>query len=236
MIYLYRISNIVFSMFDPEWDGGDPADRWQRWRPTVSLTSHPDFPVDRLELIVQQPHCEIARLAAEDIARLSPGTYIQIHERRILDPWCFEEVYAALHDIAENYDFDSERHAYYVHMSAGTHVARICLFLLCEARVIRGRMLQSYPADAYGEGTEGGWRVIDLTLAKYDRLSRRFERCKTEGAFEIRHRHGNAPLTRPLRSKLPFNPVIQFCWQDRPAPVNPYWHSAYTNSIDNEIN
>ncbi|HED13107.1 MAG TPA: hypothetical protein ENI62_05545, partial [Gammaproteobacteria bacterium] len=67
------------------------------------------------------------------------------------------------------------------HMSVGTHVARICLFLLCESRLLPARMLQSYPADAYGQGTEAGWRTIDLTLARYDRLAQRFERRKARG-------------------------------------------------------
>ena len=52
----------------------------------------------------------------------------------LTDPWDFEEVYGALHDFARAYPFDPEREDYLVHITTGTHVAQICLFLLTEAR------------------------------------------------------------------------------------------------------
>jgi len=173
--------NIVFSLFDPELDGGDPSDHQNHWRPTVSLLSHADLPIDRLELLVQRQHIEMARIAIADMVACSPETRIVRHDIHFQDPWDFEEVFAVLHDIIDDYSFDPDKADYFAHMSAGTHVARICLFLLCESRLLPGRMLQSYPADAYGQGTEAGWRTIDLTLARYDRLAQRFERRKARG-------------------------------------------------------
>lgn len=173
--------NIIFSLFDPELDGADPSDQQQHWRPTVSLLSHADLPIDRLELLVQRQHFEMARTAIVDMAACSPETRIVRHDIHFQDPWDFEEVFAVLHDIIDDYSFDPDKADYFAHMSAGTHVARICLFLLCESRLLPGRMLQSYPANAYGQGTEAGWRTIDLTLARYDRLAQRFERRKARG-------------------------------------------------------
>ncbi|RLJ20706.1 transcriptional regulator [bacterium endosymbiont of Escarpia laminata] len=173
--------NIVFGLFDPELDGCDPSDRLNHWRPTVSLLSHVDLPVSRLELLVQRAHLEMAQAAIAEMAACSPETHIVRHDIHFQDPWDFEEVFAVLHDVVDDYPFDPDKVDYFAHMSAGTHVARICLFLLCESRLLPGRMLQTYPADAYGQGTEAGWRTIDLTLARYDRLAQRFERRKARG-------------------------------------------------------
>lgn len=180
------MNNIVFGLFDPEWDGGDAATRQSRWRPTVSVLGHPDFPVARFVLLVQSPFLDQARLAIEDMRALSPLTEIDVRVNTFQDGWDFEEVYAYLHDVMADYPFVPEHEAYFAHMSAGTHVMRICLFLLTEARILPGRMLQSYPADTYGQGAEGGWRVIDLDLEKYDRLARRFERRKDDGQWFLK--------------------------------------------------
>ena len=63
----------------------------------------------------------------------------------IADPWDFEEVYGALHDFARGYPFDPEREDYLVHITTGTHVAQICLFLLTESRHFPARLLQTSP-------------------------------------------------------------------------------------------
>ncbi len=173
--------NIVFSLFDPELDGSDPCDHQQHWHPTLSLLGHADLPIDRLELLVQRQHFEMARIAIAEMTACSPETHIVRHDIHFQDPWDFEEVFAVLHDIIDDYPFDPDKADYFAHMSVGTHVARICLFLLCESRLLPGCMLQSYPVDAFGQGTEAGWRTIDLTLARYDRLAQRFERRKARG-------------------------------------------------------
>lgn len=178
--------NVIFSIFDPEWDGGDPDDRWERWRPSVSLLSHKDLVVDRLELIVQTPFKEAAQVAIDDMKVLSPHTDISIHEVKFIDPWDFEEVYAVIHDISDNYSFKTDLNNYYIHMSTGTHVSRICLFLLCEARIIPGMMIQSYPEHTYDEQIKSGWRTIDLSLTKYDRLAKRFKKRKTQGQWFLK--------------------------------------------------
>lgn len=178
--------HVVFGLFDPEWDGGDSATRFERWRPTVSLLGHGELPVARFVLLVQSPFLDQARLMVEDMRALSPMTEIDVRVNSFKDGWDFEEVYTYLHDLFADYAFDVENEAYYAHMSAGTHVMRICLFLLAEVRILPGRMLQSYPAHAYGQGAEGGWRVVDLDLAKYDRLARRFERRRADGQYFLK--------------------------------------------------
>src|ERR671912_577661 len=62
-----------------------------------------------------------------------------------LDAWDFADVYRALREFADAYPFDPEREDYLVHITTGTHVAQICLFLLTEAHYAPGRLLQTHP-------------------------------------------------------------------------------------------
>jgi len=86
----------------------------------------------------------------------------------------FEEVYAALHEFARGYDFKPETEDYLVHITTGSHVQQICLFLLTESRHFPARLVQTSPADNKRRGPEGNFAIIDLDLSKYDRLAARF--------------------------------------------------------------
>lgn len=186
MRYIYRMNNIVFSVFDPEWDVSSFDNGTERWRPTLSLLTHDDLNITRLELIVQSHLLEMAQATIDDIKSTSPQTQIVIHNVEFKDPWDFEEVYASFHDIAENHHFEPKLNKYYAHMSTGTHVSRICLFLLCESRLIPGSMIQSYPNNTYNNDGNAGWRTIDLSLSKYDRLAKRFEKRKSQGQWFLK--------------------------------------------------
>ncbi|MEZ5449258.1 MAG: RNA repair transcriptional activator RtcR family protein [Thiolinea sp.] len=89
------------------------------------------------------------------------------------DPWDFGQVYSQLRDVLQIHPFDPERHHYYTHINTGTHVVRICLFLLAEANYIPGKLLQTSPSAA---GPDGSYQIIDLDLSRYDEIAARFER------------------------------------------------------------
>ena len=77
--------------------------------------------------------------------------------------------------------FDPEREDYLVHITTGTHVAQICLFLLTESRHFPARLLQTSPAkEAPRENEPGSYAIIDLDLSKYDNLATRFQKEKAE--------------------------------------------------------
>ncbi len=142
-----RKKTVVIGMLGTTLDRGiGKPDRWQRWRPTIALCQHEDFAVDRLELLVQPYATKLAAQAIADIASVSPETKVVEHALGFADPWDFSEVYARLGDFAEAYPWQPEREDYYLHITTGTHVAQICLFLLCETRAMPGRLLQSSPA------------------------------------------------------------------------------------------
>ncbi len=163
-------------------DQGKNAERWQRWRPTVSLCQHQDLQIDRLDLIHGTSHAALAERVAQDIAQVSPETQVRQHVMDLKDPWDFEEVYAALHEFARAYPFDPDTEDYLVHITTGTHVAQICWFLLTEARVIPGRLMQVTPPRRWKDGDPGTHSIIDLDLSRYDRIATRFRAERQEGA------------------------------------------------------
>lgn len=166
---------VVIGFLGTQLDGGLGAGRWEKWRPTVSLAQHDDLLVHRLELIFTPPHRALAERVTQDIATASPDTQVKLVEMAIADPWDFGEVYAALYDWTRGYRFDPEREQYWTHITTGTHVAQICMFLLVESRAIPGVLLQTAPPKRQVPGQPGTYALIDLDLSRYDVLARRFE-------------------------------------------------------------
>lgn len=152
---------------------GYGPNRWERWRPTVSLFQHEDLLVGRLELLYQKEFKRLLELTCKDIKSVSPETEIVTHEISLDNPWDFEEVFALLHDFAKSYQFGQDDE-YLVHISTGTHVAQICLFLLTEARYFPARLIQSGPGRGRSARSSGAFSIIDLDLSKYDRIATRF--------------------------------------------------------------
>lgn len=161
-------------------DAGLGPRRWERWRPTVSLCRHEDLVVNRLELLHDRRGTRLATQLVSDLAAISPETRVNLHRLDFTDPWDFEEVYGGLHDFARTYPFDAEREDYLVHITTGTHVAQICLFLLTESRHLPARLLQTSPP-LRGDDGPGSYDIVDLDLSRYDRLAARFAREQREG-------------------------------------------------------
>jgi len=181
---------VVVGFVGVELDRGLRADRWSRWRPTVSLAQHDDLALGRVELLFDPRHRSLAETVADDVRRASPETTVRVVELPLADPWDFEEVYGALHDWARAYPWRPRHEDYLVHITTGTHVCQICLFLLTESRRIPGRLLQTSPRprsdDRGGDTKAGSFRVIDLDLSRYDALASRFGREQTEGVVSLK--------------------------------------------------
>lgn len=152
--------------------------RWARWRPTISLGQQDDLVVGHFDLLFTRQHRDLADRVVADLASVSPETTVELWPVELDDPWDFEEVYESLHTLCESIDMDRHPDGPLVHITTGTHVVQICWFLLTEARVLPGRLVQTSPvkrADA-----RGTWSIIDLDLSRYDRIARRFERRREE--------------------------------------------------------
>jgi len=158
-----------------------PRARWERWRPTVDLCRREDFLVDRLELLHQPAHLGLAETVARDVASVSPETGVRLHALEFPDPWDFESVFATLLDFAHRYPFRPDDEDYLIHITTGTHVQQICLFLLTEARYLPGKLLQASPPTAASREQPGELRVIDLDLASYRQIAERVQAVRSEG-------------------------------------------------------
>ena len=174
-------------------DSSTTPERWERWRPTVGLCGAEDFVVDRLELLLDPAHRPLGGRIAADIAQISPETEVRLHPLEIRDPWDFQEVYETLHDFCSSYRFDLDKEEYLAHMTTGTHVTQICLYLLTEARYLPGKLVQTAPSKGRrndqrnaGKAWLGARQIIDLDLSKYDRLATRFAAEQAEARDFLR--------------------------------------------------
>ncbi len=171
---------VVIGFIGTQLDSGKGAGRWEKWRPTVSLVQHPDMVVARMELLYTPRHLPLAELVAQDVRTVSPETVVNLVALPLQDPWDFGEVYGALFDWAQQYAFDTERERYWAHITTGTHVAQICLYLLTEARFIPGVLLQTAPPAKQTVGDPGRAMQIDLDLSRYNQIAQRFERAHSD--------------------------------------------------------
>ena len=158
-------------------DSGFGQGRWQKWRPNVAMNQRHDFHLDRMELFYAEKYRDLADHVKADIQQVSPHTVVNLVPMELENPWDFSEVYTKLHDWTAGYSFDTEEETYLTHITTGTHVAQICLFLLVESRQIPGVLLQTAPPKnqrrSMGKGDIGGYEIIDLDLARYDVLAER---------------------------------------------------------------
>jgi len=169
-----RKNKVVIGFLGTQLDSGRGAGRWEKWRPTVSLVQHEDVVIERLELLYTPPHRELAHQVRTDMATASPETTVNLVPLPIADPWDFGEVYAQLYDWTQAYRFDTGREEYWTHITTGTHVAQICLFLLVESRRIPGVLVQTSPPKRQQMGNPGSYTLIDLDLSRYDVIAQRF--------------------------------------------------------------
>ena len=158
--------------------GGTGPARWDTWRPTIGLVQQEDLPIDELHLIFNREHRALAERIKADIKSVSPETTVIFDIVQLADPWDFEEVYEKFYDYSKSPCFHDDRTRYYVHMSTGSHVEQICLFLLAESRHLPAKLIQTTPKEGHvrhSNDPKGTHTVIDLDLSRYDKLAKRFE-------------------------------------------------------------
>ncbi len=181
-----RPRHVLFGFAGPTLDRGEGAGRWENWRPTISLFQHEHLLIDRMELLSQKKYTRLTATLEADIRSVSPETVTRTHLIEMTDPWDFEEVYGTLLDFAKAYPFDMENEAYFIHITTGTHVAQICLFLLTESRFLPGKLIQTSPPSKHHGRGPGTFQIIDLDLSRYDRIAARFAKEQTEASSVLK--------------------------------------------------
>jgi len=151
-------------------DRGSSAGRWNGWRPTVSLFQHEDLLFGRFELLIESKFSDLAAEVVADIEQISPETEVRIHEVNFgRDAWDLADVYRALFDWAKKQSFRRDEEEYLIHITTGTHVAQISLFLLNEAGFLPGRLIQTAPL--FGKARRGDAQVARYSFIDLDRIS-----------------------------------------------------------------
>lgn len=145
--------------------------RFERWRPSIALLLHPEFPIHEYVLMYLPQDKQLLDLTVHDIALLSPNTKVTTVPIDCDNAWDFEQVYSQIHMVSTNQSFDIDTNNYFVNITTGTHVAQICLYLLTEAHYFPGKLIQSSPTK---DGPQGTYQVIDLDLSRYDQIAERF--------------------------------------------------------------
>ncbi len=175
------IISLLGIQLDKGWRSSE--ERWKAWRPTVGLCMQDDLEPDRLLLLSSIRHRELAETVATDVKTVSPMTEVVHVPAEFEDPWDFAEVYGTLRDIAIELALDPETDDVLVHMTTGTHVAQICLFMLVETGHLPGRLIQTAPPKSAtrAQSMAGTYAIIDLDLSRYDQLAARFENERREG-------------------------------------------------------
>ena len=184
------MNNTVISILGKKLDHqGLGKRRWSRWRPSISILLQEDLQIDHFILLHQKNEEELAKLTTQDMQTISPDMRITTHILDYENPWDFEQVYEQLHDFTNNHSFDPEENNYYVHMTTGSHVAQICLFLLTEANFIPGKLLQTSPknTDNSKDRSKGNYQIIDLDLSRYDQIASRFEHESRDGIAYLKN-------------------------------------------------
>ncbi|WP_066805093.1 RNA repair transcriptional activator RtcR [Moraxella oblonga] len=170
------MKKVLISFLGTVLDDGFSQRRHHKWRPNVNV--HKVMAFERVELFIAPKYERLALQVVDDIKAINPNVEINLVQMPLNNPWDFGEVYEKLAEWADSYPFDIEQETYLTHITTGTHVAQICLFLLVESRQIPSLILQTAPPK--GDKPDCGVEVIDLDLARYDALASRLDRVKND--------------------------------------------------------
>ncbi len=176
------MKTVVIGFLGSSLDMRGKKGRWEVWRPTVAVCQHEDLLVSRFHLLYNRRDAALAQQVVSDIGMVSPETEVALTPLEFQNPWDFEEVFDGLLEFANQFPFDRENEEYLLHITTGTHVVQICMFLLTEAGFFPARLLQTGPGR--GNVPPGSFTIIDLDLSRYDSIAKRFaQKSKDDNSF-----------------------------------------------------
>ncbi|KZX78299.1 transcriptional regulator [Oleiphilus sp. HI0009] len=153
--------------------------RFDRWRPSVSLVQRKDIiDVDKVVLISRTEDKGLAEELKNDIEKISPQTTCEIRYVDFINPWQLDTTYIEMRDLIANEPLN-DNDDYFFHINTGSHIQQIAIFLLCESKKFRGKLLQTSPRSKE-DTTKHDIQIIDLDLSKYDNIAKRFAQEKKD--------------------------------------------------------
>ncbi len=166
------MKKVVIGFLGSSLDRRGKNHRWDKWRPSVAICQHEDLLIDKFHLLYNARNEGLALQVKSDIKLISPETNVILEKIELKNPWDFEEVFSELLEYTNNYSFKTKTEEYLLHITTGTHVAQICLFLLTEAGFFPGKLIQTGPGRQ--NTPPGNYEIIDLDLSRYDSIAKRF--------------------------------------------------------------
>lgn len=157
--------------------GKGPQRFERRWRPSVALASFPG--VTHLHLIAGAGDATLAEQVAGDARALNGSLIVAVDRVEFSDPWNLPSTYLALLEYVERKmaEIGEGEECLFSH-TTGSSVQQLCIFLLCESKRFRGKLLQSAPSKSVRHESE--FQVIDLDLSAYDVIAQRFKSEKRD--------------------------------------------------------
>lgn len=192
---------VVIGLLDPNLDASKKQDRWGTWRPTISISQHHDFSIDRFELIHEEKDSSLAVGIVEDLLTTSPETDIRSWEMATATLQDFTSSLKALTDFTANYRFSIDTEEYFLHVSNLAVPAQLAVVFLASKGIAPARLIQSrMPMSS--EDILGSYEIIDVRPgASVDRVigetasSTLMERS-LKGGVETRNPHFNGTIRR----------------------------------------
>ncbi|MDZ7638633.1 MAG: RNA repair transcriptional activator RtcR family protein [Bryobacterales bacterium] len=192
---------VVIGLLDPNLDASKKQDRWGTWRPTISISQHHDFSIDRFDLIHEEKDTSLAGGIVEDLLTTSPETDIRSWEMNTATLQDFTSSLKALTDFVANYRFSIDVEDYYLHVSNLTVPAQLALVFLASKGLVPARLIQSRMPLGQDD-ILGSYEIIDVRPGgAVDRVmgesasSTLIERS-LKGGVETRNPHFNGTIHR----------------------------------------
>ncbi len=204
---------VVIGLLDPNLDASKKQDRWGTWRPTISISQHHDFSIDRFDLIHEEKDGTLAGAIVEDLLTTTPETDIRSWEMNTAILQDFSSSLKALTDFVANYRFSIDVEEYFLHVSNLAVPSQLALIFLASKGIVPARLIQSrMPSNP--DDILGSYEIIDVRPgAAVDRLmgeSASFTLIERslKGGVETRNPHFNGAIRRMgsilARRNLPF--------------------------------
>lgn len=163
--------------------GKGPQRFERRWRPSVALAGFPG--ITHLHLIAGNEDAELAEQVADDARLINSKLKVHVDHVEFKDPWNLPSTYLALLEYIEGKMNEiGEGEEYLFSHTTGSSVQQLCIFLLCESKRFRGKLLQSAPSKAVRHESE--FQVIDLDLSAYDVIAQRFKSEKRDAVSVLK--------------------------------------------------
>ena len=155
----------------------NPKERNKAWRPTVAVARQKDLPVDHVILFHDSDpqRLKLLHILTADMRTHTPGLSVKYEQLEVADFDDLKDVWAALSRFVRAYDWKPDEEEYLVHLTPGSAAFHIALYLMTEARLIPGKLIQTSEVDAeLGKDPElrvtGAHTILDLQQREYEHV------------------------------------------------------------------